>query len=61
MMRMAMGGGNAGPTRLLELDIGSKIPPAGTPTADHAIPPAMNMGATLPLRTPKRASSTPSA
>jgi hypothetical protein len=53
MMRMAMGGGG-GPMKLLDLDIGSKLPPAGAPTAEHAIPPGMAMGAALPLRTPAR-------
>lgn len=53
MMRMAMGGGG-GPMKLLDLDLGSKLPPAGPPTADHAIPSGMNMGASLPLRTPSR-------
>jgi hypothetical protein len=52
MMRMAMGGGG-GAMKLLELDIGSKLPPAGPPTAEHAIPPGMAMGPALPLRTPR--------
>lgn len=54
MMRMAMGGGGSGPVKLLELDLGSKLPPVGPPQASHAIPPAMDMGEELPLRTPKR-------
>ncbi len=52
MMRMAMGGGG-GSMKLLELDLGSKLPPNGAPTAEHAIPPGMAMGTSLPLRTPK--------
>lgn len=52
MMRMAMGGGG-GSLKLLDLDIGSKLPPSGPPAAEHAIPPAMSMGPALPLRTPK--------
>jgi hypothetical protein len=59
MMRMAMGGGGGGPLKLLELDIGSKLPPSGGPTADHFFVPPMNMGTSLPLRTPKRATSSP--
>jgi hypothetical protein len=55
MIRMAMGGGG-GALKLLELDIGSKLPPAGPPAAEHAIPPSMSMGPSLPLRTPKTAS-----
>jgi hypothetical protein len=53
MMRMAMGGGGGGSMKLLELDIGSKVPPSGPPAAEHAIPPGMSMGPALPLRTPK--------
>ena len=52
MMRMAMGGGG-GAMKLLDLDIGSKVPPSGPPAAEHAIPPGMSMGPALPLRTPK--------
>lgn len=58
MMRMATGGGGAGPMRMLDLDLGSKVPPAGPPAAAHAIPPSMAMGASLPLKTPKRVSGT---
>jgi hypothetical protein len=53
MMRMGMGGGG-GTLKLLDLDIGSKLPSSGPPLAEHAIPPAMNMGASLPLRAPAR-------
>jgi hypothetical protein len=44
MMRMAMGGGGGDSMRLLELDIGSKLPPAGPPAAEHPIPPGMSNG-----------------
>jgi len=57
MMRMAMGGSGGGPVRSLDLDLGSKLPPTGAPSAAHAIPPAMQMGASLPLKTPKRQST----
>ena len=51
MMRMAMGGGGSGPIKMLHLDLGSKLPPNPAPgAADHAVPPVMNMGTTLPLR-----------
>jgi len=53
MMKLAMGGSSA-PAKGLELDLGSKLPPSGPPEASHAIPPGMNMGAVLPLKTPKR-------
>lgn len=52
MMRMAMGGGG-GPVRTLDLDLGSQLPPQGPPMAQHLIPPAMQMGNALPLRTPQ--------
>lgn len=54
MMRMAMGGGGGGPTKSLQLDVGSKLPLQGPPVATHSIPPAMAMGPTLALKTPKR-------
>jgi hypothetical protein len=59
MMRMATGGGG-GPMKMLALDMGSKLPPAsGAASADHAVPPAMNMGTTLPLRAPKKGTPSP--
>lgn len=51
MMRMMMGGGSSGPAKSLSLDLGSKLPPQGPPTAAHAIPPAMAMGPVLALKT----------
>jgi hypothetical protein len=53
MMRMAMGGGSGGPSKALQLDLGSKLPPSGPPLAAHAIPPGMAMGPTLALKSPK--------
>lgn len=53
MMRMAMGGGGGAPMKSLVLDLGSKLPPSGPPMASHAIPPGMNMGNALALKTPK--------
>lgn len=50
--RMMMGGGS-GAVRSLHLQLGSSQAAAGEPRADHAIPPAMNMGESLPLVTPK--------
>lgn len=61
MMRMAMGGGAGGPLRLLHLDLGSRRTPRGAPEAAHAIPPAMRMGASLPLVTPRRPPPAPPA
>ena len=59
MMRMAMGGGGGSPTKLLTLDLGSKLPPAGPPQAAHAIPPGMAMGPVLALKTPRIEARTP--
>lgn len=53
MMRMAMGGGG-GATRLLQLDLGSRLPNKGAPTATHMIPPAMAMGPSLLLKAPAK-------
>jgi hypothetical protein len=53
MMRMAVGGGSSGPSKTLNLDLGSKLPPQGPPAASHAIPPAMAMGPALALKTPR--------
>ncbi len=53
MMRMAMGGGMDQVQKDLKLDLGSKVPPSGPPAASHAIPPAMNMGPALALKTPR--------
>jgi hypothetical protein len=53
MMKMAMGGGMGGVQKQLTLDLGSSLPPAGPPQASHAIPPVMNMGKALALRSPK--------
>ena len=51
MMKMAMGGGGAG--KSLVLDLGSTLAPTGGGAkADALIPPAMNMGPKLPLTTP---------
>lgn len=55
MMRMATGGGG-GTLKSLALDLGSKLPPSPAPgKAEHGVPASMNMGATLPLRAPKKA------
>ncbi|MCS6986833.1 MAG: hypothetical protein NZM40_05295 [Sphingomonadaceae bacterium] len=53
LMRLASGRGG-GVVRTLALDLGSRRLPQGRPEAAHAIPPAMRMGASLPLVTPKR-------
>ena len=42
-----------GVQKQLTLDLGSSLPPAGPPQASHAIPPVMNMGKALALRSPK--------
>jgi hypothetical protein len=47
-----MGGGAEGGRKLL-LQLGSAQAPQGDPRAAHDIPPALSMGPTLPLLTPK--------
>lgn len=48
------GGKNAfGPRRDLLLQLESPMPASGPPQASHGIPPGQNMGASLPLVTPK--------
>lgn len=53
MMRMATGGGGA--VKTLQLDLGSRLPPKGAPTATHAIPPGMGLGPSLLLKAPPKA------
>ena len=60
LMKMAMGGGMGGVQKQLSLDLGSSLAPAGVPEASHAIPPTMNMGKALALRSPRPVSGTPS-
>lgn len=55
MASMMMGGGMGGSSsKRLLLQLGSQQS-ASDPTADHFIPSAMNMGNSLPLRTPQKA------
>jgi hypothetical protein len=49
-----MMGPRAASGRRLVLQLGSQRPAEGAPRADHFIPAAMNMGASLPLVTPAR-------
>lgn len=51
------GGKGFGPRRELLLQVESPRPSAGPPRADHEIPPGQNMGASLPLVTPKTETS----
>jgi hypothetical protein len=51
----AMMGGQAAGGRRMLLQLGSQQAASGTPRAEHAIPPGMNMGPALPLLTPERA------
>ncbi|HEY8591847.1 MAG TPA: hypothetical protein VIL42_03160 [Sphingomicrobium sp.] len=57
MMRMMNGGGGA--IRSLDLRLASKTKPAAAPQADHLIPQALMMGASLPLLTPVRTAPEP--
>jgi hypothetical protein len=56
--RMMMGGGmdGGGANRSMLLELGSQRSAGGTPAAAHEIPAGLNMGASLPLETPQRAS-----
>jgi hypothetical protein len=46
------GANNPGYVRSLKLELGSPRRPAGAPTADHFVPPALGAGASLPLVSP---------
>ena len=50
MMSMMQGGGNAAHT--LDLRLASRTKPAASPSAQHFIPPSLQMGPSLPLVTP---------
>ncbi|MGH6658774.1 MAG: hypothetical protein ACREBM_03865, partial [Sphingomicrobium sp.] len=52
MAMMSGGGGSVG--HALDLRLASKTKPAAAPQADHFVPPAVQMGASLPLVTPVR-------
>jgi hypothetical protein len=54
-----LAGRAAQPVRSLELRLGSTRAPAGPPEAAHLIPPAMAMGAELPLTSPEPSRPTP--
>ena len=62
IMGMMSGGGNAVAHSML-LRLSSREKPAGAPQAQHDIPPALQMGASLPLVTPQpvQVRDTPSA
>lgn len=52
-MGMMMGGGRNQPVHELVLRLGSTQTPTGAPKADHFLPPATGLGASVPLVTPK--------
>jgi hypothetical protein len=52
------GANNPGYIHNLKLELGSPRRPAGSPAADHFIPPALNAGASLPLVSPVRSQPT---
>ena len=61
MMGAMMGGGagGGGAIRSLDLELGSNAPARGAPTGEHQIPAGMNMGASLPLVTPRAGAGGP--
>jgi hypothetical protein len=54
MASMMMGSGMNSTSKRLLLQLGSQQAASGEPAADHFIPSAMNMGSSLPLRTPEK-------
>jgi hypothetical protein len=60
VMAMMHGGGGA-VAHTIDLRLASQQKPAGAPQADHFIPPALQMGASLPLITPVREPAPPSS
>ncbi len=58
MASMMMGGGMSSSSKRLLLQLGSQQSPNGEPAADHLAPAAMNMGSSLPLRTPQKTQAT---
>jgi hypothetical protein len=52
-MGMMLGGGKSQPVHELVLRLGSTQAPTGAPKADHFLPPATGLGASVPLATPK--------
>jgi hypothetical protein len=50
MMSMMQGGGSA--VHTLDLRLASRTKPPASPSADHFIPPSLQMGSSLPLVTP---------
>lgn len=57
MMSMMNGGGGAA-SHLLFLRLASRTPATGAPHGNHLIPPGLDMGASLPLVAPDRATPT---
>ena len=57
MAAQMMAGGGGGPRKYLDLRLGSTLAVAPAEAADHTIPPALNMGASLPLLPVTRAVS----
>lgn len=54
-MAMMMGRGGGGEQHELTLRLGSSLSPTGgAPKADHFMPPAARLGASVPLRTPEQ-------
>lgn len=54
MASMMLGGGMGSSSKSLLLQLGSQQSASAEPSADHLLPPAMSMGSSLPLRTPRK-------
>jgi hypothetical protein len=55
MASLMLGGGMNSTSKHLLLQLGSQQSSSDEPSADHTIPSSMNMGSSLPLRTPRKA------
>ncbi|HWU85289.1 MAG TPA: hypothetical protein VN028_08120, partial [Rhodocyclaceae bacterium] len=56
---MMLGGGMSKSSKHLLLQLGSQQAASGEPAAEHLLPAAMNMGSSLPLRTPQKVEHKP--
>lgn len=54
MASLMMGGGMGSSHKRMLLQLGSLQAASGDPAADHFVPPTLNMGNSLPLKTPPR-------
>lgn len=58
-MSMMFGARAGQAQKTLELDLGSSLRPSGAPAAEHAVPPGLKSGRSLPLVTPQARGAEP--